>query len=86
MDEPAFRWFRARTLGALGTAMSEVRRDSGFTQEQAGSLTGTSRPTISRMERGRPGPSSAVVDLLTACGYELVVVPRGARVIVEPRS
>lgn len=76
-------WFRARTLAALGTAVAEIRRAAGLTQTDAADVAGSSRPTISRMERGQPVTSSLLIAMLEGTGYEVVIVPRGARVIVQ---
>ncbi|MEL7977736.1 helix-turn-helix transcriptional regulator [Isoptericola sp. F-RaC21] len=76
------RWFRARTPEALGTALRRAREVSGLSQEMLAQQAETSRPTVSRAERGSSIASGTVIDLATACGYEIVLVPRGARVTV----
>lgn len=76
-------WFRARTLTALGAAVAEIRRAAGLTQTDAADVAGSSRPTISRMERGQPVASSLLIAMLEGTGYEVVILPRGARVIVQ---
>lgn len=77
------RFYRARNLRALATAVQGARRDRGLTQDDLARTIGSSRPTVSRMERGAPVATSTVVDALAACGYELVVVPRGSRLTVH---
>lgn len=76
------RHYRARTLSALGSALQGTRIARGYTQDDLARVIGSSRPTISRMERGNPATTDTVLDALAACGYELVVVPRGATVTV----
>jgi len=79
-------WFRVRTLAALGTALAEIRKDAGLNQSAAAVRTRTSRPTISRMERGQPGSTATVIDLLAATRYEILIVPRGSQVSVGDPS
>jgi transcriptional regulator with XRE-family HTH domain len=75
-------WFRARSARSLGDALAEIRKQAGLSQSAAAELTDTSRPTISRLERGLPASSATVLDLLEHAGYEIVLVPRGARLVV----
>jgi len=79
-------WYRARTLAALGMALAEIRKDAGLSQSDAAARTRTSRPTISRMERGKPGATATVVDLLAATRYEILIVPRGSQVTIGDPS
>jgi len=79
----ALRWFRARTPGALGDALRRARETTGLTQSELAGRASSSRPTLSRLERGAPVASSTLLDVAAACGYELVLVPRGARLVVE---
>lgn len=76
-------WFRARSARSLGDALAEIRKRAGLSQSDAAELTGTSRPTVSRMERGLAVSSATLLDLLEHARYEIVLVPRGARVVVE---
>lgn len=78
------RFYRARSADALATAVQSVRTANGRTQTELATAIGSSRPTISRMERGLPTATDTLVDALTECGYELVVVPRGSLVTVVP--
>ena len=79
-------WFRARSARTLGDALAEIRKRAGLSQSDAAELTGTSRPTVSRMERGLPVSSATVLELLEHARYEIVLVPRGARVVVEEQT
>lgn len=76
------RFYRARSLGALAGALEGARATRGLTQEDLARAIGSSRPTISRMERGRPARTDTLLAVFAECGYELVVVPRGAVVTV----
>lgn len=78
------RFYRARSLDGLAGAVVGARNSRGLTQEDLGRAIGSSRPTISRLERGIPTGVDIVLDALAACGYELVAVPRGAKVTVAP--
>lgn len=78
-------WYRARSQESLGHALAEIRKSAKVSQSEAAELTQSSRATISRMERGLPASSQTVMDLLEHAGYEVLLVPRGARVQVEER-
>ncbi|MFC0645009.1 helix-turn-helix domain-containing protein [Cellulomonas phragmiteti] len=77
------RWYRARSLPALGDAVRGAREVRGLTQDQLADMIGSSRPTLSRLERGQAVSAGTVLDALARCGYEVVVVPRGAQVSVS---
>lgn len=77
------RFYRARSTSALAEAVRSVRSSTGKTQSDVARAIHSSRPTISRMERGLPTSTDTLVDVLTECGYEIVVVPRGSVVTVE---
>lgn len=80
------RFYRARSLSALADAVRSVRSASGRTQSELARAVGSSRPTISRMERGLPTATDTLVDALTECGYEIVVIPRGSLVTITPAA
>lgn len=63
--------------------MRSVRVASGRTQDELAEMIGSARPTISRMERGLPATTTTIMNALSACGYELVVVPRGTNIVVR---
>jgi DNA-binding XRE family transcriptional regulator len=82
-ESPAVRrFYRARSLTALAAALRGARTGRGYTQDDLAAAIGSSRPTISRMERANPATTDTLLDALSACGYELVVVPRGSTVTV----
>jgi HTH-type transcriptional regulator / antitoxin HipB len=76
-------WYRARSLTALGLAVRGVREATAMTQAQMATRLGTSRATLSRIERGVPASTETVLAALAASGYELVVVPREASIQVS---
>ncbi|HEY0216486.1 MAG TPA: helix-turn-helix transcriptional regulator [Cellulomonas sp.] len=76
------RFYRARSLTALAAALKGARSTRGYTQDDLAAAIGSSRPTISRMERASPATTDTLLAALSACGYELVVVPRGSTVTV----
>lgn len=75
-------WYRVRTQASLGEAVADIREAAGLNQTEAAEWAGTSRPTLSRLERGRATSTSVVLDVLAATGYEVILVPRGSRVTV----
>lgn len=75
-------WFRARTADALGSAVRRVRQVAVLSQDDLARRASTSRPTVSRLERGSAVATSTLLDVAAACGYELVLVPRGARLTI----
>ena len=77
------RWFRARGLTALGAALKGARETAGLSQSELASLIESSRPTISRLERGVPVTTDVLTKALARAGYEIYVVPRDAHVRVE---
>lgn len=79
-------WFRVRSLQALGSALSEIRQAAGLSQSDAAEGTHTSRPTVSRMERGQQVSTATVIDMVAITGYDIVLVPRGARLQVEQEA
>lgn len=75
-------WYRARTRADLGSGVAQIRKDAGLTQAGAAEQTRSSRPTISRLERGEVSSTALLLDLLAQCGYEAILVPRGTKVTV----
>lgn len=82
-DTTRRRFYRARSVDALADAVRSVRSTTGKTQDDLAQAVRSSRPTISRMERGLPTATDTLLDVLAECGYEIVIVPRGALVTVE---
>jgi transcriptional regulator with XRE-family HTH domain len=83
MSQTSRLWYRARTSAALGAAVHGARQSVGLNQDELAGRAGTSRPTLSRLERGLPVTTTVLLEALATSGYEIVVVPRGARVRLE---
>ena len=88
MDDPIesaqMRWYRARTKSSLGAALKSIRQRAGTSQSELAARVSSSRPHLSRLERGTSPQVDTLMQLLDLQGYELVVVPRGSTVTVEP--
>ena len=88
MDEPIesaqMRWYRARTKRSLGTALQSIRQRAGTNQSDLAARVGSSRPHLSRLERGTSPQVDTLMKLLDVQGYELVLVPRGSEITVTP--
>lgn len=76
-------WLRPRGRDALGQAVAACRQEAGLTQEQLAQRLRIHRTTVIDMEAGRNSALARVVDALGVLGYDLLVVPRGARVTVS---
>ncbi|MCP2264122.1 helix-turn-helix domain-containing protein [Promicromonospora thailandica] len=77
------RWFRARSLAALGAALKGARESTGLSQSELAAEIDSSRPTLSRLERGIPVTTEVLTRALARAGYEIYLVPRTARVRVH---
>ncbi|MEU4361647.1 helix-turn-helix transcriptional regulator [Promicromonospora sp. NPDC023987] len=76
------RWFRVRGLAALGAAAKGARESAGLSQSELADLISSSRPTLSRLERGVPVTTAVLTKTLASAGYEIYVIPRDAQVSV----
>ena len=72
------RWYRARTKTALGDALKGVRQRAGDTQAEAAAKANSSRPHLSRLERGSTPQLDVLMYYLDEYGYEILLVPRGS--------
>lgn len=77
-------FYRTRSVLGLGQAVATLRANHGMTQADLSDAIDSSRPTISRLENGADVGVSAVVGSVTALGYEIILVPRGAEIAVSP--
>ena len=88
MEEPIesaqMRWYRARTKPRWAPPSSPSDSEPGTSQSELAARVGSSRPHLSRLERGTSPQVDTLMQLLDVQGYELVVVPRGSTVTVEP--
>ena len=76
-------WFRGRTSTGLGAAVRELREAAGETQAEFAAAIGSSRATVSRLERGEAVTSDVLLHALARLHFELAVIPRGSRLRVE---
>ena len=75
-------WLRLRGSDALAQAISTCRQAAGLTQEQLGRRLQVNRTTVIDMEAGRNRALTRAAEALSVLGYDLLVVPRGAKVTV----
>jgi transcriptional regulator with XRE-family HTH domain len=75
-------WFWLRGEGGAGGALVGVRHAAGLTQAQIARTLGMDRTTVIDFEAGRNAAVNRFVGLFNRMGYDLIAVPRGARVVV----
>lgn len=57
--------------------LRRARRLAAFSQRDLAARSGIAQPVIARIESGRSAPRADTLEsLLSACGFELVLVPR----------
>jgi transcriptional regulator with XRE-family HTH domain len=76
-------WFWLRGDEGAGRALAGVRHAVGLTQAEIARRLGMDRTTVINIEAGRNTAVNRFVGLFNRMGYDLIAVPRGARVIVE---
>ncbi len=75
-------WLRPRGRDALAQSILACRQAAGLTQEQLAQRLRVNRTTVIDMEAGRNQALGRAAEALSVLGYDLVVVPRGAKVTV----
>lgn len=60
-----------------------MRHAAGLTQAEIAKRLGMDRTTVIDIEAGRNTAANRFVALFNRMGYDLIAVPRGARVAVE---
>jgi transcriptional regulator with XRE-family HTH domain len=75
-------WFWLRGPEGAARALAAVRHQAGLTQAQVARQSKMDRTTVLNMEAGRNPAVSRFVSLFNWMGYDLIAVPRGARVTV----
>lgn len=83
-DQEALSWATVRSAQELGTRLASRRQGQNLTQSELAGWLGVDRTTVLRMEAGKVSQIDRLFDVLGVLGLDLVVVPRTARVIVEP--
>jgi transcriptional regulator with XRE-family HTH domain len=76
-------WFWLRGGDGAARALAAVRHQAGLTQAQLARQLKMDRTTVLNMEAGRNPTVSRFIGLFNWMGYDLIAVPRGARVIVD---
>lgn len=84
--EEARPWFWLRGEGGAGRALAGVRHAAGLTQQQIADRLRMDRTTVLNMEAGRNPAVNRFVALFSWMGYDLIAVPRGAKVTVDTRT
>lgn len=79
-------WVRVAGSRNLGNALEQVRRTAGVTQVELAERLAVTRTTVIDMEKGRPAALRRLVDACSILGYDVVLVPRGARVEVSEQG
>jgi transcriptional regulator with XRE-family HTH domain len=80
---PVKPWFWLRGDTGAGNALAGARRAAGLTQAQLASQLGVDRTTVITMESGRNAAVSRLLRAFNRMGYDLIAVPRTARVSVD---
>ena len=75
-------WMRTRGPEALARAVASCRQNAGMTQAQLARRLRINRTTLLDMEAGRNQAVARAAEALSVLGYDLVVVPRSAKVTV----
>ncbi len=73
---------RTRGTEALAQAVAQCRQNAGMTQAQLARRLRINRTTLLDLEAGRNQAVARAAEALSVLGYDLVVVPRGAKVTV----
>lgn len=76
-------WYRIRGAAGLGSALAASRKAQGLTQRQFAARLAVDRTTLVRMEQGTNPTLERLVTAFSLLGYDLIAVPRRARVVVD---
>ena len=79
-------WGKVRSASELGQRIADGRQEQSLTQGELAGCLGVDRTTVLRLEAGKASQIDRLFDILGLLGLDLVVVPRTARVVVEPPS
>lgn len=79
-------WFWLRGADGAARAVAAVRHQTGLTQAQIAAQLDMDRTTVLNMEAGRNPAVNRFISLFNWMGYDLIAVPRGARVTVDTRA
>lgn len=79
-------WFWLRGEAGAGRALAGVRREAALTQQQIADRLKMDRTTVLNMEAGRNLAVNRFISLFGWMGYDLIAVPRGAKVSVDTQT
>jgi len=79
-------WFWLRGDTGAGRALAGARHAAGVTQAELAARLGVDRTTVVNLEAGRNGAVSRLIRAFNRLGYDLIAVPRTARVTVDLRA
>lgn len=72
--EALARYERTRTSIMVGSTVRAARRRAGMSQTELAELTGSSQPSVARLERGLVSPTVITLDRIArALGTDLVI-------------
>lgn len=68
----------------LSKKLKQIRAVKGITHEALAELSGVKKGTIGNIETGKCVPSFALLEkICDSCGYKLLIVPKGAKVVTK---
>ena len=76
-------WFWLRGDTGAGRALAGARHSTGLTQADLAARLGVDRTTVISLEAGRNAAVSRLIRAFNGMGYDLIAVPRSARVTVD---
>ena len=76
-------WYRIRGRSGLKEALSGARRLTGISQAELAERLGVDRVTLVHLEGGKNAGALRLLDAFGALGFDLLAVPRSARVHVD---
>jgi len=82
-QHPRRAWYWLRGETGAGNALAGARQNAGLTQAQLATQVGMDRTTLITMEAGRNAAVNRLLRAFNRMGYDLIAVPRTARVSVD---
>lgn len=84
MSQERNTWYRIPPGGGIGTLLARIRQANKTSQARLAEKLGVDRTTIVRMEKSDVAALDRIVKSFAVFGYELIAVPKGATVAVDP--
>lgn len=79
-------WYWLKTIQGFGDAVRTMREVQQLNQDELALKINSSRPTISRFERGADISLSTAFEAIAALGYDLIAVPKGSEVTIHTKD